>query len=366
MSTNQSNIHDILKNLGDAIDGIAKQQAQKTKIFDRELTGDKINGGMITNFSSVGIKDTATKAVLRVADDGARVDVLYTNTIPNPLTVKGNLTVEGEIHAHKLHVNEISADIRYERSSPLEFKDEGGSIAYGKGLIWSGGDYTKQFVLQPKPDRFFSSESIDLFKDRHYSISGLPVLTQTELGTSVVKSNLKKLGTLDELRVAGNVVVDEYLFWDADNQRLGLGTDAPNGAISIMSWDHEFVIDPTEDKKFKVGTWTTTALEIITDDTTRIEVAHNGVVTFNEKVVLKNKLGVGVKNFTEDADITTAGPVRFQDKKFEVGTEAPTSGTYKKGDIVWDLDPKVGGFVGWVCIREGAPGVWKPFGQISA
>ena len=366
MSTNNPNIHDILKNLGDAIDDISKRQVQKTKILDREISGDKVNGGMITNFASVGIKDTATKAVLRVADDGIQVDVVYTSVVACPLTVKGNLTVEGEIYARKLHIDEVSADIRYERTSPLEFKGEDGTLAYGKGLIWTGGSYTKQFVLQPKPDRFFSSESIDLFKDKHYSISGLPVLTQTELGTSIVKSNLKQVGTLEELRVAGNVVVDEFLFWDANTQRLGLGTDAPNGAISIMSWDHEFIIDPTEDKKFKIGTWTTTALEIITDDTTRIDVAHNGVVTFHEKVVLKNKLGVGVKNFSEDADITTAGPVRFQDKKFEVGTESPTAGTYKKGDIVWDTNPQAGGYIGWICVREGTPGTWKPFGQISS
>jgi hypothetical protein len=360
-----TNIHDILKDLGDAIDGISKRQVQKTTILDRELSGDKINGGMITNFASVGIKDTATKAVLQIADDGVRVNVIYANVIASPLIVKGNLTVEGEIHARKLHVDEISADIRNERTSPLEFKGENGSPSYGKGLIWTGGDYTKQFVLQSKPDRFFSSESIDLFNDKHFSISGLPVLTQTELGTSIVKSNLRRVGTLEELRVAGNVVIDEFLFWDADNQRLGLGTEAPNGAISIMSWDHEFIIDPTEDKKFKIGTWTTTALEIVTDDTTRIDIAHNGVVTFHDKVILKQKLGVGVKNFAEDADITTAGPVRFQDKKFEVGTEEPTTGTYKKGDIVWDADPKAGGYAGWICIREGAPGMWKPFGQIA-
>ena len=365
MSTIDPNIHDILKSLGDAIDSISKRQVQKTKILDRELSGDKINGGMITNFASVGIKDTATKAVLQIADDGIRVSVIYANVVASPLTVKGNLTVEGEIHARKLHVDEISADIRNERTSPLEFKGENGSAAYGKGLIWSGSDYTKQFVLQSNPDRFFSSESIDLFKDKHFSISGLPVLTQTELGTSIVKSNLRRVGTLEELRVAGGVVIDDFLFWDADNQRLGLGTDAPNGAISIMSWDHEFIIDPTEDKKFKIGTWTTTALEIVTDDTTRIDIAHNGIVTFHDKVVLKQKLGVGVKNFAEDADITTAGPVRFQDKKFEVGTEEPTAGTYKKGDIVWDADPKAGGYIGWICVREGAPGMWKPFGQIA-
>ena len=39
---------------------------------------------------------------------------------------------------------------------------------------------------------------------------------------------------------------------------------------------------------------------------------------------------------------------------------------YKKGDIVWTNDPKPTGFVGWVCIKEGTPGEWKAFGNISS
>ena len=41
------------------------------------------------------------------------------------------------------------------------------------------------------------------------------------------------------------------------------------------------------------------------------------------------------------------------------------TGDYKKGDIVWNDSPKETGYVGWVCIRTGNPGIWRGFGQIG-
>ncbi|MFC2088240.1 right-handed parallel beta-helix repeat-containing protein [Calditrichota bacterium] len=43
---------------------------------------------------------------------------------------------------------------------------------------------------------------------------------------------------------------------------------------------------------------------------------------------------------------------------------SPTSGSWQKGDVVYNSAPKVGGFVGWVCIESGSPGKWKSFGLI--
>ena len=80
------------------------------------------------------------------------------------------------------------------------------------------------------------------------------------------------------------------------------------------------------------------------------------------KTSVVGKLGVNVNNPTHD--IETAGAVKFQGKKFETGTEVPTSGLYNLGDIVWNQLPTPTGYVGWVCIREGSPGEWKAFGQI--
>jgi hypothetical protein len=47
------------------------------------------------------------------------------------------------------------------------------------------------------------------------------------------------------------------------------------------------------------------------------------------------------------------------------GAAAPTTGTYKQGDIVYNTAPVSGGYIGWVCVTSGTPGTWKTFGLIS-
>ena len=351
--------------VGAAVEAIANQPAPKAVILDRQLTGNKINGGTITNFASTGITDTATSPTLLVANDGVTITTLRVNTISNPLTVQGNLTVQGEITATRLHVDEISADVRNERTGPLEFTAENGNV-YNKGLIWTGAGSTRQFTMQGGPDRIFSSESIDIARNKEFSINKETVLSADGLGLSIVNSNLQNVGTLSSLRVAGGLTIDEHVYYDPDTMRLGLGISEPNGAFSIASLDHEFMIDATDDYKFKVGTWTTSGVDLITDDTTRISIEPGGDVIFTSKVVFNGKIGVGVKNFATDADITTAGPIRMQGKKFEVGTGTPTNGSYTISDIVWNNSPQPTGYVGWVCVRTGTPGEWKPFGQIAS
>lgn len=46
-------------------------------------------------------------------------------------------------------------------------------------------------------------------------------------------------------------------------------------------------------------------------------------------------------------------------------TAAPTSGTWRQGDVVWNAAPVAGGFVGWVCVVSGSPGTWRTFGAIT-
>lgn len=360
-----TNIRESLEVLATTIEKLQKAPPPSREILDRELSGNKINGGIITNFASVGIGDESSSRVVTVKNDGIHVAVVHANTIANSLSVQGNLTVEGTITAERMHVKEVTADVRNERSDPLAFTASGNKTAYGKGLIWPGGDYTKQFILQERPDRFFATESLELRGGKIYMINGQNVLSQDELGKTVTKSYLKNVGVLEKLSVDGPFVVDNYLHYDANTQRLGLGTESPNGDFSLMSWDHEFVISSTEDRKFEIGSYTNTSVNIITDDTTRIAVSSDGSVTVHGKTVFNSQIGVGVKNFAKDADITSAGPIRFQDKKFEVGDSAPTSGNYVKGDIVWNTNPKSTDYVGWVCIKSGTPGDWRPFGQIK-
>lgn len=48
------------------------------------------------------------------------------------------------------------------------------------------------------------------------------------------------------------------------------------------------------------------------------------------------------------------------------GTAAPTTGTWVRGDRVWNTTPAASGTMGWVCTTAGTPGTWKTFGAISA
>lgn len=354
--------------LADTIEELQNRPVPKPQILDRELSGDKIMGGTITKFASVGIKDNATYAgapVLVVENDKVVVPALQTREILSPLTVKGSLTVEGEVHAQRLRVDEVSADVRNERTSPLEFKAENGSVA-NKGLLWTGQGNTKQLTMQGNPDRLFSSESIDLARSKEFSIGGETVLSADSLGIGIRNSSLRRVGVLENLQVSGALTVDSYLHYDPNTERLGLGTVEPNGALSIASFDHEFIIDQTEDFRFKLGTWTTCGFDIVTDDQRRISFEPTGGIKVHEKTRFSNSIGIKVNNFSDDVDITTAGPVRFQNKKQEVGSSAPASGSYIKGDIVWNTNPTPSGFVGWVCIKDGTPGLWKPFGAIAS
>ncbi len=367
MST--EDLQNSLDSLGTAITDLANREPPAPVINDRSLSGNKINGGMITNFSSRGISDQSSRMILMVDDDGITVDTIDTDTLEGNVNVTGDLDVQGNITAQKLHVNELTADIRNERSTSLEFE---GDIVAGKGLVWKTSDYARQFVYNENPHRMFSSENIDLARSKHYSIGSVPVITETDLGSTIINSSLTNLGVLDSLSVNGNVDFDGYLFWEAESNRLGIGTQSPNATLSIANLDAEFIIDSENDSGIRIGNWTNDDLQIVTDDTTRLTVKANGNIIVgsqgsdNARVHVHGKLGVGVANIDSDVSLSTAGPIKFDGRKMENGAAAPTAGVYAVGDIVWNTNPTPTGYVGWVCVRDGTPGVWKAFGAISS
>lgn len=352
-----------LKDLGDAVISLNSAEAPKPQIENRSLTGDAIHGGKITAFQSVGIKDESSRLVVVIDDDGIVTDRIDVETIVGDTFVDGNLTVNGQVTATKLHVNELVADIRQERSDSLEFTDD----VFHKGLVWRTPNGGKQFSLKPAPERLWSDLPIDIHRDSYFAVDNVSVLNMNELGPTVTKSSLTQVGVLQNLAIEGNMNIDQYVFWNGDYMRFGIGTETPNGTFGIVQDDAEFIID-TEGKKATFGTYTTTDLEIISDNTARLTISSTGKVTIGSdvesKTTVKGKLGVNVNNPT--ADIETAGPVSFEGKRFEVGSSAPTSGNYRLGDIVWNTNPKPTGFVGWICVKEGSPGNWKTFGPISS
>ena len=260
-------------------------------------------------------------------------------------------------------------DMRMQALSSVEFQG-GENGVYGKGLQWKGSGPTKQLIYRANPDRIWTDESIDIGSDSTYMIGNVTVLRQTELGSSVRTSSLTTVGTLQNLRTGGNLSIDEYIFYNSDSESFGIGTESPNGKFALATLDAEFIID-TEPNAVKIGTWSSDDLKLITDDSTRLVVRANGNIELgnldgnNIRVTVHGKLGIGVNNIDSDVTLSTSGPVKFENKKFMNGTEIPTSGTFKQGDIVWNQNPIPTSYIGWVCTRSGTPGEWRPFGLIG-
>lgn len=355
-----------LAQLGQAIDTLANRELPKPSYANDEISGDMVHGGTISQFTSVGIQDRASKQSLIVENDKISVDSIDTVKLLGDVQVERNLNVVGTVHAQKMIVNELQADVRNERTSPLQFNCETESL-YGKGLMWTGVDYTRQLVMQAHPDRLWSTEDFDLREGKEFKVNNKTVVSETALGETVQHSSLRTVGTLRNLKTEGNLNIDQFIFYDGDGMRLGIGTEAANGQLSVCSNEVEFIVDP-DYNSVKTGTYTTHDLKIVTDDQVRIEVNATGKITLGtdveSQVTVKGKLGIGVKN--PDTPLHVGGPIKFQGKKFEVGNEAPQNGLYSKGDIIWNENPTPTGYVGWVCVRNGTPGEWKPFGMIGA
>lgn len=43
----------------------------------------------------------------------------------------------------------------------------------------------------------------------------------------------------------------------------------------------------------------------------------------------------------------------------------PTTGTWQRGDTLFNTAPVAGGWIGWQCVASGTPGTWKGFGAIQ-
>ena len=50
---------------------------------------------------------------------------------------------------------------------------------------------------------------------------------------------------------------------------------------------------------------------------------------------------------------------------FYYASAEPTTGTYERCDIVWNIAPLAGGTPGWVCVASGSPGTWKAMANLA-
>jgi len=352
---------------GHTIDNITKESLQ---LNPGDLSGDLISGGTIANFASSGIKDLATKQSLVVENDKISVKTIEVSTFDGSFTVRGDVKIYGVLDAGFVRTTELITNQRYEKQY-LEFGPGEKGTNIGTGLLWPSQPYNKQFVLMANPDRFFSTESIEVTRGRNFIVGGQWVINEDSLGPAIVNSNLTKVGTLQGLNTLGNVNIDDQIFYDTVSKRFSIGIEDASAIFTVQDEhnDIEIVIDGNVSGHARIGTRNTKGLELITDDQVRITVDYKGDITFGheykDSTVTRayGKLSVGVKNPKEQFEVM--GNIRFANKLMATGTEPPVSGSYTTGDIVWHSAPIEGGNIGWICTQGGNPGFWRRWGSID-
>lgn len=268
-------------------------------------------------------------------------------------------------------VSAANQPVAQEITTHIEFRAKKGESNAGKGILWTGEGNAKQLVFNPNPDRFFSSESIDLAKDKFLSVSGVKVIDGKELGPSITKSNLQQVGRLKGLIVDGSVSINQHLIYNAATDRLGLGTDVPNAAFSVAENGIEVMLGTNDQMHGMVGTFSNVDFDVVVGNVPWINVAGNGNITLGNfkvnpiQVKVNGKLSVGVQVPDPAVDLHVAGPVRLNNHIQMYSGAPPKEGTYTKGDIVWNDNATVGRNVGWICLTAGNPGAWYPFGEIK-
>lgn len=371
---NKTNVDQALAALADALKSsepstfLDNPKEFVKKIPLRSLSGDHINGGKIQNFSSTGITDTAVSTQLTITDDGVIIHKLASGFVMEQGIIEAKELHAEMLVAETIRAGTIQGEIQYAADQPITFK---GDSLEGKGLLWTGQGYTKQLIYASNPDRFFASENLDLGKGKSLSINNIKVIDENSLGTTITKSYLKEVGRLKGLIVEGSASIGEYFYFDGQSNRLGIGTDQPNATVSVVSNDVEISIGARENAKAFIGTFASHALDIITDNQSRINVSQDGNVVIGNfksapiQISMNGKLAVRIANPDPDVDLHVNGAIKFAGRLQSRGMGVPDGGSFNKGDIVWNDDPRLGSYVGWICIHAGSPGLWEPFGKIG-
>ena len=293
---------------------------------------------------SVGhIGTFTTHDLALITDNTARMKITRGGKVifGDARAANADVTING-----KLFVKELIINTQEERESPLEFK-AGSDTNYGKGMIFSGQGYTKQFIFSAHPDQFFSTEHLNIDNGKSYFIGRQVVLSSDRLGSSVVKSSLTEVGTLTFLNVNGNVNFSDS--FKVTEGKVFIG-DAEIDTLSGVTFNGS-----------RIKLQSTYQSISITENSVVLGDKNNP----STHAIVNGKMSIGVQSVSDNAQLEVAGNIKFADKLFMVGSSAPTQGTYRKGDIVWNDSPKETGYVGWVCVREGNPGIWRGFGQIG-
>jgi len=273
------------------INGVDVNQTLTDIVLENQ---DTIINTLKQDFSTKGIKDKSTDLQLTVMDGAVVVESeLYSSnlSVENNTHLKGDLSVDGDLA--------IKGRVNVDNKSWQELANNIGEKTYAR---------VKRDFEDTMVDNVFERAMLGIELE-NVNIDGEQLISDKTLASTITKSNLQKVGQLNNLSVQG---------------RVGINTESPAQALSI--WDEEVSIGLGKHSRNQayIGTDKNQNLVLGTNRTAQLEMDVDGSVRINGKLkVGKNFIGHerGVPNY---------------------------SGT--KGDIVFNRDYKSGEPFAWICL----------------
>jgi len=279
-----------------------------------KVSGDQIQGGIITRFGSTGIDDRSNDCRITILDEHT---VIENNLVVPSATVKGSLTVEGDLVLN----GEIPTDSQAFRNL----------VAYSQASVMESLD---EDLFNRYRDNIFekiTTDGIDLTK---ITIGNETVIEDNRIGTRITESNLQKLGTVRDLQTRGETFLSEALY--VGSRRVGINTIEPSHALSL--WDQEIEIIAGKQSQSTAFLGTSRAQDFVLGSNSK----NNLTCRPDGSVVVANIVVGTVAMTSADATPTNDQP---------------------KGSIVWNSNPQIGESIGWVSLGGAR---WASFGTISA
>jgi len=140
---------------------------------------------------------------------------------------------------------------------------------------------------------------------------------------------------LKELEVSGEALLSDVLYTTPGNKRVGINTMEPSDALTVWDQETEVVIGKHASQEGYIGTRRRQDLNIGANNKVGLKIRSDGTVSMDKLELLGRTIG---------------------SSKTIPGHAA------KKGDIVLNDNPTVGGYVGWVCL-DGIR--WAGYGKID-
>lgn len=277
------------------------------------VSGDNITGGIVKNFGSTGIDDQATICQLSIFDE---TTVIENNLLTKDLTVKGTVTVEGD-----LNITGTVPD-----SSPFYVAIVNNVTNNVKSGL--NKDFFSNFT-----DAVFAQIREDGLDLNKITQNGQPVVDGSYLGSSIRFSKLQTVGTLDQLEVAGESLLAGSLY--VTKGRIGVNTIEPANALSVWDQEIEIGFGKVGNNTGFIGTPRSQTLVIGSNGKNNLTLTPDGGVATNQ-------LQVGSISIT--------------------ASSAPPTTDSPQGTIVLNSTPTLGGPLGWVSLGNAR---WGNFGLVD-